>query len=571
LCGGRGHSAHNCPNKGKPPGKEPPGKDQPRVKRVLAAPAGSARERDILDQGLVTPCILDGKPVMALVDSGANTSFVSRDWVLKAGLPIRPVTGVIQQCIDGSEMPRLGVLKDVILENGKYRVKVTLEVVDLTGEQQMLIGLNLFQQLGFKISGVPFLWPQVPEVAQAATEVEKQVEDRPAGVGEDGVHEEWKQVLADNAAIPQTSVCKLPEAVVHIDTGTAKPIYVRQYDTPKHLHDRVSARVAEWVANGWVKPAPQGNPWNFTLLVAPKGEDDIRVCLDARRLNEVIVEQVDSSLPNIHHLIQNLGKFKWISVIDLQNSYQQFPIAPEDQHKVSFTWAGQQWMFITMPYGIKIMTSIEQRVMEGLLRKYFVQPFQDDSPIVDLTTAAHVKRVREVLEALTYEAGLRLRVSKCKFFQTEARLLGYRVTREGIHMDIKKVESIQAWERPVDGKGVQRFLGAVNYNRIFSPTFANKCAPLEELRQVVGVINWTAEQAAAFEEVKQFFVQDGSVRFIDWGEPVVPRPPSPSPGPFFSPPPRGVRLRSTGWTSASPGLQSLRRSMPQSRPRRRRR
>jgi hypothetical protein len=207
-------------------------------------------------------------------------------------------------------------------------------------------------------------------------------------------------------------------------------------------------------------------------------------------------------------MIQNLGKFKWISIIDLQNSYQQFAIAAEDQHKVSFTWGGKQWMFITMPYGVKIMTGIEQRVMESLLGKLGQQPYQDDVPIVDTDTDEHVRRVKQVLEALTYEAGLRIRIEKCKFFQTEEKLLGYWVTRDRISMDPKKTQTIQDWARPVDGKGVQRFLGAVNYNRIFSAEFASICAPLEELRQAVGLIAWSEEQSQAFEQVKQLFAQD---------------------------------------------------------------
>src|SRR5512144_1307873 len=97
---------------------------------------------------------------MALVDTGANKSFVSKDWVLQRGFKVEPVQGTIQQCIDGSEVPREGVLTDVVLENGKCRVTAALEVVKLSGEQQVVIGLDLFPALGYQVTGVPFLWPQ---------------------------------------------------------------------------------------------------------------------------------------------------------------------------------------------------------------------------------------------------------------------------------------------------------------------------------------------------------------------------------------------------------------------------
>jgi hypothetical protein len=49
------------------------------------------------------------------------------------------------------------------------------------------------------------------------------------------------------------------------------------------------------------------------------------------------------------------------------------------------------------------------------------------------------------------------------------------------------VKAITNWERPVDGKAMQRFLGAVNYNREFSADFAKMSAPLEACRLVRGL------------------------------------------------------------------------------------
>jgi hypothetical protein len=169
-----------------------------------------------------------------------------------------------------------------------------------------------------------------------------------------------------------------------------------------------------------------------------------------------------------------------------------------------------------MPYGIKVMTGHMQRVLENLLGPIKQQPFQDDIPVASNSTEAHIQDVKQVLELLTYQAKLRIRLEKCKFFKTEARVLGYWVSREGTQVDPKKAEAILKWIKPVDGKGMQRFLGAVNYNRGFSPDFAKICAPLECLRHVSGQIQWSEETSKAFEEVKNFFAQEIILRHIDW-------------------------------------------------------
>src|SRR5688500_15420221 len=103
--------------------------------------------------------------------------------------------------------------------------------------------------------------------------------------------------------------------------------------------------------------------------------------------------------------------------------------------KTAFTCPGKnQEMFITVPYGLKIMTGHMQRLMEKLLRPLGKMPFQDDTAVASSTTEDHIRDVKEVLEKITYEAGLRLRVSKCKFFCKEAHLLGNIVSRDGVKM-----------------------------------------------------------------------------------------------------------------------------------------
>jgi hypothetical protein len=78
------------------------------------------------------------------------------------------------------------------------------------------------------------------------------------------------------------------------------------------------------------------------LLAVPKlakeksQSNDIRLCIDAQFLNKKIVDMVDNNLPLLRDVINKLGKFEWISVIDLADSYHQFPIRPKNQPKLAF-------------------------------------------------------------------------------------------------------------------------------------------------------------------------------------------------------------------------------------------
>jgi hypothetical protein len=313
----------------------------------------------------------------------------------------------------------------------------------------------------------------------------------------------------------------LEGSTVRIDTGTALPVWVRQYPIAQGRHEAVSKRVQEWLSYGWIVPAPSNCQWNIPLVAAEKpssngGPPGVRVCLDARLLNNVLVTEIDSNLPGCREILDSLGKFEWISRIDLADCYHQFELAEEDRVKTAFTWDGLQYMFAVVPIGLRIMTGHVQRLLELALGRTGRKPFQDDVGVASGSAEQHVSDVLSVLEILTYKANLRLRLEKCLFFRTEVPFLGHLITRTGIKMDPKKVKSITNWLPPVDGKAMQRFLGAANFNREFSHEFALKSAPLEACRLVKGPIEWTEECLAAFEAIKDIFKRGIHLRHVDW-------------------------------------------------------
>ena len=82
-------------------------------------------------------------------------------------------------------------------------------------------------------------------------------------------------------------------------------------------------------------------------------------------------------------------------------------------------------------------------------------------------------------------------------------------------MDPKKVKAITEWPRPIDGKGIQRFMGAANFHKDFSLEFAKLSAPLDECRNMTH-IEWTPTRIQAFEAIKQLFAKGILLKHIDW-------------------------------------------------------
>ena len=91
-----------------------------------------------------------------------------------------------------------------------------------------------------------------------------------------------------------------------------------------------------------------------------------------------------------------------------------------------------------------------------------VQPYSDD-----LITAAddlqeQLDQIHNVLEALQ-QAGLTVRLSKCRFSMKTVQFLGFRISKNGIQPGTKKLEAVEKFARPTDVHEVIRFLGLTRF------------------------------------------------------------------------------------------------------------
>jgi hypothetical protein len=177
---------------------------------------------------------------------------------------------------------------------------------------------------------------------------------------------------------------------------------------------------------------------------------------------------IDSNLSLFRNIIDKMGKFNWISVINLADSYHQFSIKSKDQHKLTFTIDSKRSIFVVAPFEIKVMTGILQKTIEKLLADLEIPPFLDNIVVASATEEYHIKLVKEVLKRLIYDAGLRINLKKSKFFKQEAKILGMVVSKTEVQMDPMKVETINNWLQPIDKKRIQKFMGAANFHRNFS-------------------------------------------------------------------------------------------------------
>ena len=164
-----------------------------------------------------------------------------------------------------------------------------------------------------------------------------------------------------------------------------------------------------------------------------------------------------------------------------------------------------------------------QRFINDTLREYldvFCTAYLDDILIYSRTRGEHEKHLRLVLTALR-KARLYAKIQKCEFFKEETTFLGVIVRREGIRIDLQKVETIQEQKTPSCLTNVQAFIRFSNFYYQFIQDFSKIIAPLVALtrKSIKFVQNSNCQKA--FDRLKTAFTEAPILAPFDWEREII--------------------------------------------------
>ncbi|RDX92975.1 hypothetical protein CR513_24819, partial [Mucuna pruriens] len=246
-----------------------------------------------------------------------------------------------------------------------------------------------------------------------------------------------------------------------------KPIRQQQRRLNSTLLDVVKKEVTKLLAVGiiypisdsqWVSPV-QVVPKKSGMAVMKNQHDELvpkriqnswRVCIDYRRLNQA-TRKDHFPLPFIDQVLEKLSGKSHYCFLDGFSGYMQIHIAPEDQHKTTFTCPFGTFAYTRMPFGLCNEPSTFQRCMTSIfsdLLQECMEVFMDDFTVHADSFEACLENLSKVLKRCI-DTNLVLNFEKCHLMVIEGIMLGHLVSNKGIEVDKSKIDIITSFPNPI--------------------------------------------------------------------------------------------------------------------------
>lgn len=307
---------------------------------------------------------------------------------------------------------------------------------------------------------------------------------------------------------------------LHDDT----PVYIKNYRLPKTQKDIINKKVDIMLKNNTISPSI--SEYNSPILLVPKkplpgsSEKRFRFVVDYRHLNKKLLAD-KYPLPRMDDILDQLGKARFFSIVDLLNGFYQIELDEESKNLTSFSTDKGSFQFNSIPFGLKIGPNSFQRMItlafSGLSPlNYFI--YLDDLILIASTEKRMYENLEDVFK-ICRKYNLKLNPDKCQFFLKEVTYLGHKCTENGILPDESKFDVITHYPRPTDADSARRFVAFCNYYRRFIPHFTHYSYHLTRLTKKGVQFYWSDECETAFNYLKNSLITPPILKYPDFDKP----------------------------------------------------
>ncbi|XP_065080058.1 uncharacterized protein K02A2.6-like [Ochlerotatus camptorhynchus] len=454
------------------------------------------------------------KSVICEVDTGANTSLIGHNWLVKLTgeetPQMMPSTYKLQS-FGGNPIKVLGEVK-IPCRRMKRRYRLVLQVVDV--DHCPLLSAKASRVLGFVKFCKSVTFGKSDEANSPNLLNVHRIEAEKIIQGHKGIFSGYGKFEG------QVSL-----EVDHSVTPSIQP----PRRVPIALRSKLKNELESLEKEGMIVKEARHTDWVSNIVIVQRGDPEsssIRICLDPIPLNKAL-KRPNLQFATLDEILPELGKAKVFSTADAKKGFWHVELDEPSSKLTTFWTPFGRYRWTRLPFGIasapEIFQTKLQEVIQGLEG---VECLADDLLIFGVGETLqealinHNRCLKNLLIRLE-EHNVKLNKTKLKLCQTSVKFFGHVLSSKGLLPDESKVATIQNFPTPLNRKEIHRFIGMVNYLGRFIPNLSSNLTNLRKLISDEVPWRWTNIEVEEFNRVKGLVADVGTLQYYNPRKPLT--------------------------------------------------
>jgi hypothetical protein len=218
------------------------------------------------------------------------------------------------------------------------------------------------------------------------------------------------------------------------------------------------------------------------ILFVKKTNDKLRLCVDYKKLNEIIIKNW-YSLFLINENLNRLFETKIFIKLNVRDVFHRIRIRKEDEWKTTFKCRFDYYQYRMMFFELANSSITFQIYINKTMHSYwdlFVLMYINDLLMFFSSTKKHIEHVKLMLQRLR-KFNLYFKLNKCSFHVFHVNFLDFRISFDEITMQTNKIVVVKDWSKSKFHKNVQIFIDFANFYKRFVHAFFKISAELFSL------------------------------------------------------------------------------------------
>ena len=321
------------------------------------------------DHSELTTVQIGGVDLKMLIDSGVNSNIIDEGtWEqlkakgVKCESQIASSDKKLYSYASNQPLPVKGSFKCTV---GVCDRSTRAEVLVIKGRGVSLLGKTTATELGVLKVGI-----NVAVITTKANKLKQQYPDVLEGVG------------------------KLNNKQISLDIDpTVKPVAQPYRTIQFNLRAKVKDKTTELLDLGIIEPVEGPAPWVNPVVIVPKSNGEIRLCIDMRQANQAIMRR-RYPIPTVDEVLHTMNGSKVFSKLDLKWGYHRLELSPESREITTFATPDGLFRYKRLLFGVcSASEQYQHKIASVLAGIEGAENISDDIVVHGLDTETHDKRL----------------------------------------------------------------------------------------------------------------------------------------------------------------------------------